>query len=441
MHIHVIGVCGTFMGGVARLALEMGHRVSGSDKAFYPPMSDQLKEMGLQAHTGYAAANLDPRPDLVIVGNAVSRGNVEVEAMLNAGLPYTSGAQWLGETVLRGRRVIAVSGTHGKTTTSSLIAYLLENAGLAPGFLIGGVPGNFQQSARIGGSQYFVVEADEYDTAFFDKRSKFVHYRPDALILNNLEFDHADIFDDLAAIETQFHHLLRCVPGDGQIVFNAGDDALLRVLDRGCWSEKVGFGAAGDWWLDADHALCGPGLPATQPTGWVADGRHNRLNALAAVALCTRLGLDPVQLVHALGGFKPPKRRLEWLGETGGVQVYDDFAHHPTAIVATLEALQARHPDSRLLVALELRSNSMRAGAHAERIPGALATADFVAMYDPGDASVGVKLRGSDTKVKSICELVRTFVERARDGDCIVCMSNGSFEGAPRQILDALECR
>jgi len=276
-HIHIIGVCGTFMGGVARLATEMGYRVSGSDKAFYPPMSEQLAEIGLEIFEGFAASNLDSRPDLVIVGNAVSRGNPEVEALLDAGLPYTSGAQWLGDVVLRGRHVLAVAGTHGKTTTASLLAHILESAGLAPGYLIGGVPGNFSVSARLGKEPYFVVEADEYDTAFFDKRSKFVHYRPSTLILNNLEFDHADIFADLNAIETQFHHLMRCVPSAGRVVFNADSESISRVLARGCWSATTGFGRDGDWRLNDTLQLSGPSLSPTPPAGGASNGWARRV--------------------------------------------------------------------------------------------------------------------------------------------------------------------
>ncbi|MEM9601345.1 MAG: UDP-N-acetylmuramate:L-alanyl-gamma-D-glutamyl-meso-diaminopimelate ligase [Pseudomonadota bacterium] len=438
MHIHIVGVCGTFMGGVARLATELGHTVSGSDKAFYPPMSDQLAALGVATCPQYAAENLSPTPDLVVIGNAVSRGNPEVEAVLDRGLPYTSGAQWLADEVLRGRRVIAVAGTHGKTTTSSLVAHLLEASGLSPGFLIGGVPGNFGVSARLGQSACFVVEADEYDTAFFDKRSKFVHYRPEIAVLNNLEFDHADIFPDLAAIETQFHHFLRCVPGRGSVVYNAEDPAVVRVLERGCWSHRVGFGGAADWQLDAAQALCGPGLAPRQPAGWIAAGRHNRLNALAAVAACRPFVPDPGELVAHLAGFEPPKRRLEHLGVGRGVTVYDDFAHHPTAIAATLEALQSLHPGARLRVALELRSNSMRAGAHATALPAALCAATQVVLYDP-DGRAGDGVAGDTaTHVTSRCELIDTLTREAREGDCIVCMSNGSFEGVQRQILDAL---
>ncbi len=437
-HIHIIGVCGTFMGGVARLATEMGYRVSGSDKAFYPPMSEQLAEIGLEIFEGFAASNLDSRPDLVIVGNAVSRGNPEVEALLDAGLPYTSGAQWLGDVVLRGRHVLAVAGTHGKTTTASLLAHILESAGLAPGYLIGGVPGNFSVSARLGKEPYFVVEADEYDTAFFDKRSKFVHYRPSTLILNNLEFDHADIFADLNAIETQFHHLMRCVPSAGRVVFNADSESISRVLARGCWSATTGFGRNGDWRLNDTLQLSGPSLSPTPPAGWVSDGVHNRLNALAAVAAAEHIGLPAAESLKSVASFKPPRRRLEWLGSPRGVALYDDFAHHPTAIAATLQALRDRHPESRLLVALELRSNSMRAGVHTAGLPEALQAAHFVVHYAPHDPPGSDALAGTDSKVKSVCDLVRTLSNEARESDCIVCMSNGSFDDAPRQILDAL---
>ncbi|MEM6984983.1 MAG: UDP-N-acetylmuramate:L-alanyl-gamma-D-glutamyl-meso-diaminopimelate ligase [Pseudomonadota bacterium] len=441
MHIHIIGVCGTFMVGVARLALALGHRVSGSDKAFYPPMSDQLAELGVDVFEGYRGQNLSARPDLVIVGNAVSRGNDEVEALLDAKLPYSSGAQWLGDTVLCERRVIAVAGTHGKTTTASLVAHLLTATGPAPGFLIGGVPGNFAVSAQLGDSDVFVVEADEYDTAFFDKRSKFVHYRPDVAVLNNLEFDHADIFPDLAAIETQFHHLLRCVPRRGVVVHNAADANIARVLERGCWSQTVGFGTGAHWHLGSDNALHGPGLEGVQPSGWIADGLHNRMNSLAALAACAQLGVDPVTACEALADFRPPKRRLELVGHARGVFVYDDFAHHPTAIAATLEALRSKHPGSRCLVALELRSNSMRAGAHSAALPAALSTADHVALFDPENASPDLQLHDSSVRVDSASDLVADLVARARAGDCVVCMSNGKFAGVQRQLVDALGTR
>ncbi len=437
-HIHLIGVCGTFMGGIARLAVSLGHRVTGSDKAFYSPMVEQLADLGIDTYTGYDGAQLQPQPDLVIVGNAVSRGNPEVEALLNLGIPYTSGAQWLRENLLIGRHVVAVAGTHGKTTTASLVAHLLHSAGLEPGFLIGGVPGNFDVSARLGQSNIFVVEADEYDTAFFDKRSKFLHYSPSTLVLNNLEFDHADIFADVSDIETQFHHLMRCLPSNGRVIFNAESESLQRVIARGCWSEVQTFGRSGDWTLGADGTIDGPALAPAEPCGWVADGDHNRLNALAAIAACAHLGVDPDQSRAALVSFKPPKRRLEYLGSPRGVHLYDDFAHHPTAIAATLEALRARHPGAGLIVALELRSNSMRAGVHRNALPGALAAAKFVVQYVPNSADADTELLGTDAKVTSVCDLITILGNQMCEGDCIVCMSNGSFDNAPRQILGAL---
>lgn len=427
------------MAGVARLALALGHDVSGSDKAFYPPMVDQIRSLEIELHEGYSAANLSPAPDLVIFGNAVSRGNREVEAALDADLPYTSGAQWLGENVLQGRKVVAVAGTHGKTTTASLIAHLLAASGLEPGFLIGGVPGNFAVSARLGSSELFVIEADEYDTAFFDKRAKFVHYRPAVAVLNNLEFDHADIYPDLAAIETQFHHLLRCVPRAGVVIHNAEEAALDRVLDRGCWSRQIGFGSDASWYLDANQALNGPGLNAFQPGGWISDGRHNRLNSLAAIAACAQVGLDPDDAVASLASFEPPRRRLEVVGTARGVVVYDDFAHHPTAIAASLEALQTRHAGCRLLVVLELRSNSMRAGVHTARIPASLERADHTWIFDAEGAAAQLASADRVSAFSEHAEMVNDIVCRAAQGDCVVCMSNGSFDGVQHSILHALQ--
>ncbi len=450
MHIHIIGVCGTFMGGVARLAREMGHRVTGSDKAFYPPMSEQLDALGIELFPSYSAANLKPGPDLVIVGNAVSRGNPEVEALLNSRLPYTSGAQWLGDAVLRDRWVLAVAGTHGKTTTASLLAWVLEHAGMQPGFLIGGVPGNFGVSARLGEAPFFVVEADEYDTAFFDKRSKFVHYRPNTLILNNLEFDHADIFDDLDAIKRQFHHLLRCVPSLGKVFYNADDAALQEVLGMGCWSEAESFAAQTEasWRLldrpaeaAIDYEFAGK---SERVRGWQMAGKHNALNALAALAAARHAGITAEHGREALRQFVGVKRRLDFLGERRGAVLYDDFAHHPTAIRVTLEGLAERHAGKRLVAVLELRSNSMRSGAHAAALPSALALADHVLMFSlEAESALGQLL--SDTlgeKLEfcaSVSQAVACVAAQLRADDCWVFMSNGDMQNLQQQALETLQ--
>ncbi|WIG56298.1 MAG: UDP-N-acetylmuramate:L-alanyl-gamma-D-glutamyl-meso-diaminopimelate ligase [Rhodanobacteraceae bacterium] len=494
MRIHILGICGTFMGGIAALARELGIEVEGSDANVYPPMSDQLRALGITLQEGWSAGYLQPAPDAVVVGNALSRGNPSVEYMLNEGLRYTSGPQWLGENVLRGREVLAVAGTHGKTTTTSLLAHLLDSAGLAPGFLIGGVPGNFGVSARLSGSSPrlrvevarsagrgtisrafphrpsghlppqagegksespaapFVLEADEYDTAFFDKRSKFVHYRPRIAILNNLEYDHADIFPDVAAIQRQFHHLVRTVPGNGRLIVNAEDARLAEVLAMGCWTPVETFGIdAGDWrarLLAAD----GSAFVVTHvgeligDIHWNLTGRHNVMNALAALAAAHAAGVDPKTLLPAFASFESVKRRMESLGEVDGIRVYDDFAHHPTAIATTLEGLRAKVGDARILVALEPRSNSMRAGAHAAMLAPSLAEADAVVLLQrpelPWDAHhVTDALAGRGTTAPSVAELIAALRAQARAGDHVVFMSNGGFENAPRRFLDALRGR
>ncbi|HEX7129918.1 MAG TPA: UDP-N-acetylmuramate:L-alanyl-gamma-D-glutamyl-meso-diaminopimelate ligase, partial [Rhodanobacteraceae bacterium] len=405
MRIHILGICGTFMGGIAALARELGHEVTGSDANVYPPMSDQLRALGIALQEGYAPEHLQPAPDLVIVGNALSRGNPAIEYMLDARLPYVSGPQWLGENVLRTRTVLAVAGTHGKTTTTSLLAHLLESAGKDPGFLVGGVPGNFGVSARIGKrgqvhfsgfsqaggvepknepGPFFVIEADEYDTAFFDKRSKFVHYRPSIAILNNLEYDHADIFPDVAAIQRQFHHLVRIVPGNGRLIVNAEDERLREVLAMGCWTPVETFGIeSGDWrarLLEAD----GSAFEVTRSgerigeVRWSLLGRHNVMNALAALAAANASGVPAESVLSAFGAFANVKRRMEVVGDANGVRVYDDFAHHPTAIATTLAGLRAKVGSARILVGMEPRSNSMRAGAHAAELAPSLRDADAV---------------------------------------------------------------
>ena len=474
MRIHILGICGTFMGGIAALARELGIEVEGSDANVYPPMSDQLRALGITLQEGWSAGHLQPAPDAVVVGNALSRGNPSVEYMLDEGLRYTSGPQWLGENVLRGREVLAVAGTHGKTTTTSLLAHLLDAAGLSPGFLIGGVPGNFGVSARLGkkgteginaGSRkmadtagaglipsvpFFVLEADEYDTAFFDKRSKFVHYRPRIAILNNLEYDHADIFPDVAAIQRQFHHLVRTVPGNGRLVVNAEDPRLAEVLAMGCWTPVETFGIdAGDWrarLLSPD----GSAFTVTH-TGdsigdihWNLTGRHNVMNALAALATAHAAGVDPKILLPAFATFESVKRRMESLGDVNGIHVYDDFAHHPTAIATTLAGLRAKVGNARILVALEPRSNSMRAGAHAAMLAPSLADADAVVLLQrpelPWDAHrVTDALAGRGVTAPSVAELVAALRAQARAGDHVVFMSNGGFENAPRRFVDALK--
>ncbi|GIX22007.1 MAG: UDP-N-acetylmuramate--L-alanyl-gamma-D-glutamyl-meso-2,6-diaminoheptandioate ligase [Gammaproteobacteria bacterium] len=438
-HVHIVGVCGTFMAGVARLARALGHTVTGSDRAAYPPMSEQLAAAGIEVWPGYEAAHLDrcgADLDLVIIGNAVSRGNPLVEAVLDRGLPYTSGPQWLAERVLQGRWVLAVAGTHGKTTTSSLVAWLLESAGLAPGFLIGGVPQNFGVSARLGEGPFFVIEADEYDTAFFDKRSKFLHYRPRTLVLNNLEFDHADIFPDLAAIQTQFRHLLRTVPGSGRIIANGADAALAEVLAGGVFTPVETFAEAGrgaDW----EVAAAGPGRIALAHGDWQGEGdwpwpgAHNRWNAAAAVAAAAHAGVEPARALAALAGFAGVRRRLEVVGHAAGVTVYDDFAHHPTAVAATLAALRERIGPARLLCALERRSNSMRMGVHDGALATVLAGAD-AAWLCGGAPLPGV---GWAADPEALREALR---EVLRPGDHVVLMSNGDFDGLPRRLLAEL---
>jgi UDP-N-acetylmuramate: L-alanyl-gamma-D-glutamyl-meso-diaminopimelate ligase len=450
MKLHILGICGTFMGGIAALARELGHQVEGSDANVYPPMSTQLEALGITLAAGYAAEHLVPPPDQVIIGNALSRGNPAVEHVLDARLPYRSGPQWLGEHVLGDRQVLAVAGTHGKTTTTSLLAWLLEAQGCAPGFLIGGVPGNFERSARVG-SGPFVIEADEYDTAFFDKRSKFVHYRPSIAILNNLEFDHADIFPDLAAIERQFHHLVRIVPGNGRLIVNAEDRNLARVLAMGCWTPVDSFGIdAGDWrahLLKADGSVFRVSHRGT-PVGearWSLVGRHNVMNALAALAAVHAAGGSAAEALTALEDFASVKRRLERLdaGTDSGITVYDDFAHHPTAIATTLEGLRARVGDARILAAVEPRSNSMRLGVHADELAPSLRDADRIVFLQrpelPWDAQrVIAALDGRGQAAASVDALLDALAAIAQPGDHVVFMSNGGFEGAPRRFAAQL---
>ncbi len=449
MHIHILGICGTFMGGIAALAKAAGHTVTGSDANVYPPMSTQLRDLGIDIHEGFDAAQLDNGADVVVVGNVMSRGSEVVEALLDRGMPYVSGPAWLADHVLRGQHVLAVAGTHGKTTTASLLAWILEDAGMKPGFLIGGVPANFGTSARFGAGKVFVVEADEYDTAFFDKRAKFVHYRPRTLVLNNLEFDHADIYADLDAIKWQFHQLLRTVPGSGRIIVNAADDALASVLDRGCWTPVQGFGIDGDsdWrgeYRDAAERrlLVHRGSKASGETRWTLGGRHNLENATAAVAAAVHAGVRFEQAVDALSRFKGIKRRMERTATVGDIAIFDDFAHHPTAIHRTLAGFRRRYPEGRLVVALEPRSNTMKLGVHNETLAASLDAADSVWLYRDDDMSTALdaSLAPLGDRLRAYAdydELVSGMAKYLKDGDRVVFMSNGSFGGA-RQTLTAL---
>ena len=464
MHIHILGICGTFMGGLAALAREAGHKVTGCDSGVYPPMSDQLRALGIDLIEGFGADQLSLQPDMFVVGNVVSRARLSdgsakfplIEAILDAGLPYTSGPQWLAEHVLQGRHVIAVAGTHGKTTTTAMVAWILECAGLQPGFLIGGVPQNFGVSARLGGQSVFVIEADEYDTAFFDKRSKFVHYRPRTAVLNNLEFDHADIFDDLAAIERQFHHLIRTVPGTGahgagRVIVNGLEESLARVLHAGCWSEVCSFGAAvSDFTAigEADNFdVMYQGRQAGHVT-WALSGVHNQLNALAAIASAQHVGVSPETAAAALSRFENVKRRMEVRGcvqrPDGDITVYDDFAHHPTAIRTTVDGLRRKvGPDQRILAVFEPRSNTMKLGTMKAQLPWSLEAADLAFCHSGGlgwDAHAALAGMGDKARVAdTIDSLIAQVMSVAQGGDHILCMSNGGFGGVHLKLLQALQ--
>lgn len=438
------------MGGLAVLARDLDHEVSGSDEKIYPPMSTQLLEQGITLKEGYLPAHLDPAPDRVIVGNVLSRGNPLIEAMLDRDLPYTSGAQWLAEAVLPGRWVLAVAGTHGKTTTACMLAWILEYAGLAPGFLIGGVPENFGVSARLGGGRFFVVEADEYDTAFFDKRSKFIHYRPRTLVLNNLEYDHADIFPDLDAIKRQFHHLLRTVPAGGRIVANARDANLADVLAAGCWTPVDLFESAAGWSTeplaaDGSRFRVLYGGASQGEVAWSLYGAHNVANALAAIVAARHAGVPAATAVAALAEFRNVRRRLEIRGSARGVTVYDDFAHHPTAIAVTLDALRARVGNARIFAVLEPRSNTMRVGVHRDTLAGSLVLADRVLLFQPEglnwslDRITSALAAGCGTIHKSVEEIVRALAAETRAGDHVLIMSNGSFDNIHARLLKCLE--
>ncbi|HEY1077823.1 MAG TPA: UDP-N-acetylmuramate:L-alanyl-gamma-D-glutamyl-meso-diaminopimelate ligase [Fontimonas sp.] len=444
MHIHILGICGTFMAGIAAIAREAGHTVTGSDANAWPPMSTQLEALGITLMRGYEPSHLQPAPDMVVVGNVVSRGNPAMEYVLDAGLPYTSGPQWLAENVLRDRHVLAVAGTHGKTTTSAILAWLLEHAGLAPGFLVGGVPQNFGISARLGTSKFFVIEADEYDTAFFDKRSKFVHYRPRTAVLNNLEYDHADIFPDLASIERQFHHLIRTVPRSGRLVVNGQDANLARVLEQGCWSEVVRFDDAGGWQgkaIDGGFELIVNGESQGRVASPLA-GAHNRSNVLAAMAAAHHAGAPIARLIEGLAQFRNVRRRLERVGEARGVTVFDDFAHHPTAIAATVEALRSAGP-GRVLAVLEPRSNTMRLGTHAHELADSLRDADLCFVYArpdlKWDAANALRDVGARLRVHADLDaLVSGIVAEAQPGDRVLVMTNGDFGGVHAKLVVAL---
>jgi UDP-N-acetylmuramate: L-alanyl-gamma-D-glutamyl-meso-diaminopimelate ligase len=449
MHIHILGICGTFMAGIAAIAREAGHRVTGSDANAWPPMSTQLEQLGIEVMSGYEPGHLQPAPDCVVVGNVVTRGNPAMEYILDQGLPYTSGPQWLSEQVLQGRWVLAVAGTHGKTTTSSMLAWILEHAGLNPGYLIGGVPRNFTTSARLGSTPFFVVEADEYDTAFFDKRSKFVHYRPRTAILNNLEFDHADIFPDLAAIERQFHHLVRTVPGGtGRIVCNGRDEALARVLKVGCWTPVEYFDHDDGWQvrlLEPDGSQFEVKF-AGQVQGrvhWGLLGNHNVSNALAAVAAARHVGVTPAIALEALSRFENVKRRMELRGEVNGVRVYDDFAHHPTAIATTLAGVRAQARPGRIIAVLEPRSNTMRMGVHKAELAESLKGADLAFLYqrEELDWSLANAGGGLDPRIKvmgNFDELLNAVTAAAQSGDQVVVMSNGDFGAIHAKLLRLL---
>ena len=451
MTIHILGICGTFMGGIALLAREAGIAVSGSDANVYPPMSTQLEAAGIRLREGFLPEHLTDDIDMVVVGNALSRGNAAVEAVLNRGLRYTSGPQWLAEQVLQDKWVLAVAGTHGKTSTASMLAWILEHAGLRPGFLIGGVPADFGVSARLGGGSFFVVEADEYDTAFFDKRSKFVHYRPRTLVLNNLEYDHADIFPDLEAIERQFHHLIRTVPGSGLLVVNAADGNLAETLAMGCWTadETVSVGGYPAQWTarplesdGSDFEVLFEGKPQGR-VQWGQLGAHNLHNALSAIAAARHAGVPAAAACAALCEFSGVKRRMEVRGVVNGITVYDDFAHHPTAIATTLEGLRRRVGDTRILAILEPRSNTMRLGVHQDSLAPSLAEADALWLYAPPDIGMDLRRVAAGARppaevMDSIPTIVEDVVAKARPGDHVLVMSNGGFGGIHERLLQAL---
>ena len=446
MHVHILGICGSFMGGIAAIAKSLGHKVTGSDKNVYPPMSTQLEALGIELTEGYCKSQFDPAPDMVVIGNAMSRGNPAVEYVLNRNLPYTSGPQWLLDNLLKDRWVIGLSGTHGKTTTSSMVAWILEHAGLNPGYLIGGVPENFGVSARVGDSPFFVIEADEYDSAFFDKRSKFVHYRPKTLVINNLEFDHADIFADLAAIQTQFHHLVRMVPENGLILTPNNKPSIEDMLKRGCWSSRQSLGK--EWnaeLLNKDgsefNVLHNGVIMGT--VNWSLVGQHNVDNGLMAIAAAHHAGVTLTDAIDALSLFKNVKRRMEVKGEVNGITLYDDFAHHPTAIATTLDGLRKKVGNARILAVLEPRSNTMKMGIHKDTLANSWQKADEVYLYEPEGMDWSLVDSAAHSNAPTQCfkdveKIVQGVCNVAQPGDHILVMSNGGFEGIHGRILDAL---
>lgn len=451
MHIHILGICGTFMGGIALLARELGFTVSGSDQNVYPPMSTQLAEAGIVLTEGFDPGQLDPAPDLVVIGNALSRGNPAIEYVLDHGLTYTSGPAFLADYLLKDRWVLAVAGTHGKTTTASMLAWILEDAGLTPGFLIGGIPRNFGLSARAGNAPFFVVEADEYDTAFFDKRSKFVHYRPRTVVLNNLEYDHADIFPDVEAIERQFHHLVRTVPGNGLIIAPQADTHIQRVLEMGCWTpvENIICNNGNNGWR-AELQQADGGVfevffegQSQGTVRWDSLGAHNVNNALAAIAAARHAGVPTKYAIEALGKFISPKRRMEIRGKVKGITIYDDFAHHPTAIQTTLAGLRANVDNARIIAVLEPRSNTMRLGVHKDRLAQSLADADQVILFEPPDLawdlSATVDALQNACSFQTVDAIVEHLCSNAQSGDHVLIMSNGAFGGLHEKLLHCLK--
>ena len=446
MHLHILGICGTFMGGIAAIAKAMGHKVTGSDNNVYPPMSTQLESLGIELTQGFDEDQFDPQPDMVVIGNALSRGNLAVEYVLNRGLPYTSGPQWLLENVLNDRWVLAVSGTHGKTSTSSMLAWILESAGMSPGFLIGGIPQNFGISARLGETPFFVIEADEYDSAFFDKRSKFVHYRPRTLVINNLEFDHADIFDSIADIQKHFHHLIRMIPGNGLVIAPKADTHITQVLDKGCWS-PVQF--VGSDWKVAECAADGSEFDVVYKgtsfgrVKWSLLGQHNVQNAMMAIIAARHAGVLPEVAIEALTNFVNAKRRMEVLGTVNGITVYDDFAHHPTAISTTLEGLRAKVGKARILAVLEPRSNTMKMGVHKQTLAQSWSAADQVFIYQPSHLSWSMDALLAQSEVTTSLHddleiLEKSILSYAKPGDHILIMSNGGFGGIHQHLLQKL---
>lgn len=448
MKIHILGICGTFMGGLALIAREVGHEVSGSDVNIYPPMSDALKDAGIDLKLGYDPVNIDPETELVIIGNGVKRDNSCVDFVLNQGMNYISGPQWLGEQVLRFQHVLAVSGTHGKTTTTALLAWILEVAGLNPGFLIGGVPNNFSQTCRLGAGRYFVIEADEYDTAFFDKRSKFLHYRPRTLIINNIEFDHADIFSDVEAIKKQFQFLLRTVPGNGMVISSKKDVNIRDVLSRGCWSNKIATADEKGWHaklLNQDGSFFEVYFNDEKrgEITWSLLGDHNIQNALVAIAAADSIGVSMKNIIEAFGTFENVRRRMEVRGTVNDVTAYDDFAHHPTAIAATIDGLRKKVGGDRIIVVAQMGSNSMRTGAHRDKLPASFSQADKVHVLDPADPDWCVSdiLRPIGDKVfvhLTVSDIVDAIAQEVKPNDHILVMSNKGFEGIHDKILQSI---